>query len=133
MAKREGELKATFVRELRRQLPGLVVLAHQDIRTVGIPDLSVTGNGRTSWLEFKHGNPHFASQGYQELTCMRLAAGGFCRYVIFHENADGTAKRTMIVHPKMLKEMIPESFTTGFNHKWLCEWVREVHWGNDHE
>lgn len=36
---------------------GFTVLAHEDIRNPGIPDRSVTGQGRTLWFEWKHLKP----------------------------------------------------------------------------
>lgn len=66
------------------------------------------------------------------MVCTRLAAAGYCRYIIFWESEFGTAKRTMIVHPKNILDrvgihMTPEEVTPGFDHKWLVEQIRSWH------
>jgi hypothetical protein len=126
MKKNETGIRSALVEEFK-SLVGFVLLRHEDIRTVGMPDASLTGYGNTSWMEFKHATPDFTSSGIQELTMLRLAAAGFARYVIWHEKADGTAKRTLIVHPKNLKTMEPEEWCVGFNHKWVVEYFRRRH------
>lgn len=127
IAKREAELKSEFFKELKRQLPDFLLLAQA---SAGAPDKGIVGNGRTSFLEFKHATPQFLSPGNQELFCMRLANAGFCRYVIWWEAGQG--QRTMIVHPRKVHErqgwlMVPEEVTPGFDHKWLVSYVKQVH------
>lgn len=123
----ESGLKAALLKEMRLQLPGFVIQAHADGLRSGVPDWSVDGNGRTSWLEFKHATPDFSSRGIQELTMLRLAAASYARYVVWWENAQGTGKRTLIVHPKNLKDLVPEAWCVGHNHRWLVEWIRARH------
>ena len=125
MPKRESELKAALMRELRAQLPGYVHLRHEDRFTSGHPDISITGCGRTTWLEAKHATPKFDSDGIQELTMLRLAAAGSAYYVIWHEK--NSVKKTMIVHPKHLHDLMPETFCVGFDHKFIVEYVKKVH------
>ena len=127
--KRESELKAALREVLLAALPGFVLLQHADLR-YGVPDWSITGFGRTTWLEFKHATPTFDSSGIQELTCMRLANAGNCRYVIWQEN--GKCQRTMIVHPREVHRrtgwaLQPEKFCVGFDHRWVVEYLRGVH------
>jgi hypothetical protein len=108
-----------------------VVLNHEDIREGGHPDKSITGNGMTSWLEFKHATPQFESVEQQRLTCHRLSHQGFCRYVIWWEDKKGQNKKTFIVHPSKLSssDLITdaEEWTDGFDMQWLCEYVRRIH------
>jgi hypothetical protein len=47
----EHDFKAKAVAALRQE--GLTVFSHEDRYTPGVPDLSATGNGRTSWIEAK--------------------------------------------------------------------------------
>ena len=136
--KREAELKGLFVAELRRQLPGFILLQYA---TAGAPDREVIGQGRTSRWEFKHATPHFDSPGLQELTCTRLASAGHCRYIIWCESPQGNQQRTMIVGPSQLwsrrkeaqqgavdaRSLIPEAWCSGYNMAWLVEQVRKVH------
>jgi len=82
----------------------------------------------TTW-EFKHATPDFDSPGLQELTCMRLAASGHCRYVIWQESRHGSGKRTLIVHPDKVhdKSLVHEDACVGFDHRWLVEYIRKAH------
>ncbi|MCR4301824.1 MAG: hypothetical protein NUV51_09460 [Sulfuricaulis sp.] len=125
--KQESLLKSALVRTLKEQLPGFIVLRHEDVRTSGIPDISVTGGGRTSWIEVKHATPHLETRGIQELTCLRLAGAGFCRYLVYQENKRGNGKRTLIVHPKHIGDMLPETFCVGYDHRWVAEYLRKIH------
>lgn len=103
--------------------PGFVPLRHEDVRTSGIPDLSYTGLGKTSWWEFKHATPDWSTSGIQELTCMRLAVSGICRYVFWHEVDD--FRETRIYVPG--KMQTPELAMPGFHFEQLAELMRSYH------
>lgn len=125
--KQEGRLKTAFRGELERQLPTFLILGLAD---AGGPDRLIVGNGVTSFWEFKHATPDFASPGNQVLFCARLDVQSYCRYVIWQER-DGL-KRTMIVQPRVVLErngwnVGPESFCVGFDHRWLVGQIRKVH------
>jgi hypothetical protein len=122
--KREAEYKSSLMRELRATLK-CVALRHEDRFTSGIPDISVTMGGRTSWWEAKHAQPSITSEGIQELTMLRLAACGYARYIIWEERRG--SKRTLIVHPKRLKTMEPDVFIVGFDMRWLVDQIRLAH------
>jgi hypothetical protein len=128
-SKREAELKSAFTAEMKMYLPGFLML---QFATAGAPDRAIVGYGRTTMWEFKHGTPGFMSQGLQELMCMRLAAAGHCRYVIWQEHANGNAQRTLIVHPKVINErkgwaLVPEAWCAGYDMKWLVGYIQEEH------
>lgn len=122
----ENKYKAKLVEQFRKDEPEGVTLAHQDLRTGGVPDITHTNYGSTKWIECKHGNPNFDSKGIQELTMKRLAAKGFARYVIWLEEADGTNKRTLIVHPNNLKSLVAEETYAGFNHRLVVDYISRV-------
>lgn len=124
--KREAELKAELTREIRRSLPSFMI---QLFATPGAPDRLIAGAGRMTTWEFKHGTPGFESPGIQELTCMRLAQSGHCRYVIWSENRHGTGQRTLIVHPNKVhdKSLVHESACIGFDHRWLVDQIWKAH------
>jgi hypothetical protein len=122
VSKREAELKAALTKELRRCLPHLLVLQYS---TAGAPDREIIGCGVTTRWEFKHATPGFVTDGLQELTMLRLAVAGHARYVIWEEKRD--VKRTMIVHPNHIGDMLPEAFCPGFDMRWLVERIREAH------
>jgi hypothetical protein len=127
--KQEAQLKSAAMRELRRQCPSFVV---QQFATNGSPDRSITGNGVTTMWEFKNGQPSFLSPRDQELMCMRLAAQGHCKYVVWQESRTGTGQRTMILHPRQVHErsgwaFVPEAWSVGFDHRWLAGQIRKAH------
>src|SRR6266852_4323907 len=112
--KQESFLKSQLMATIRRELPNFVALRHEDVRTSGIPDLSMTGYGKTSWWEVKHATPTFSSNNLQELILMRLAATVTAYYILYHELKGN--KRTLIVHPKQLNNLLPETGCSGFDH-----------------
>lgn len=91
----EKSLVESLVRIARRELKGFVVFKHADRFTHGVPDISSTGSGKTTWWEVKHADPTFDSPGIQELTMKRLDAAGYARYIIFRQQP----KMTFIVRP----------------------------------
>lgn len=127
--KREAALKSALFQELKRQLPEFRVLQYA---TAGAPDRSIVGGGFQSNWECKHGCPTFISPGNQELFCMRLAVAGHCRYILWTETANGANKRTLIIHPRAMHERASwtpeaEAACAGFNHRWLVDYIKQVH------
>jgi len=123
--KRETPLKAALMAEIRMALPRYQAFRHEDVRSIGIPDLSVTGHKITSWWEAKHATPDFFTFGLQELTCKRLAVAGFCRYIVWYEVGDDL--RTLIVHPRDLHSLTPEAEAAGHDHRFVATFMRQVH------
>lgn len=124
----EADCKGSFVKALREALPHFVVFRHEDHFTHGLPDISVTGNGRTSWIEAKYANPSFKSKGIQNLNMRRLAKAGIAFYVVFWYNVK-VGKRTYVVSPENLDDP-PETwdiYVEGFDYKWLVEVVKQTH------
>jgi len=130
--KREAELRSRFMKTMRSDWPGAIALRHEDVRTVGIPDLSVTYGGSTSWWEFKHGTPDFQSMELQAHTCRRLAANGFCRYIIFRED-DELEPAIFIVHPRDIDAWkdggtgLYEAMISRFDYLWLVQYIKLIH------
>lgn len=89
------------------ELPGAEVIKHADAATGGIPDLSVTYNGRTSWLEVKllrRGQTLESELEPRQLaTCRRLerASGARCWIVAFRR--PGTMQHTLIYRPTRIR------------------------------
>lgn len=86
----EATLKSALVKELRTSCPFAVVLRHEDKITSGIPDMSFTDGGSTSWWEAKLANPGFKSKGIQELMMLRLGRRGKAFYIIWDIPRDFT-------------------------------------------
>ena len=125
--KREAELKSRFGQELRRQLPGFLILSYA---TNGAPDREIVGNNISSRWECKHATPDFQSPGDQELLCCRLAAAAHCRYVIWWER--GAVQKTLIAHPLAVMrrtnwDLEVEAQCEGFDMRWLVEYVGRTH------
>lgn len=120
----EASIRATFVAKAKAQLPGFVILRHEDKIASGIPDMSVTGNGRTTWIETKFARPRLTSTGIQELMLTRLAAAGSAYYLIWEEK---DLRRTLIVRPKHLQALTPEEEFFGFDHDSVIDWLRRLH------
>lgn len=120
--KREAWLKSQFFQTLKMMQPRYYVLHHS---TRAAPDYSISGDGRTTFWEFKHATPDFESPGDQELMCMRLALASFCRYVIWKE----PGPRTLIVRPHYVhdRSLVADARCDGFNHSWLVEEIVKVH------
>lgn len=132
IGKREGKFKQALRDRIKVALPAFYVLSHVDA-TNGIPDLSISGNGTTTWWEFKHGTPDFTSRGVQVMTCRKLAAASFCRFVVFWENGAGE-KRTYILHPSQVvfgrnsdTILSVDCYTEGFDYDWLIDQIKRAH------
>jgi len=115
--------EAAFITHLTghlRKATKFVVFKHADRFTHGVPDISMTGNSVTSWWELKVADPEFDSPGIQELTMIRLAAGGCARYLIY---SHGTIR---IVEPRNLRNWngnIPHPYDV----KWLIDEMLFIH------
>lgn len=127
----EGELKSKQSDAIRDIMPGFVLQLHQQIRGKGTPDMSLDGLARTSWWELKHGTPKFLSPGIQEVTCCRLAAASFCRYIIYFDN--GHRKETQIVRPVDVRDRLDfnsirvEYSWPGFDFGAVAYFMRQIH------
>jgi hypothetical protein len=114
--------------KLAKELPDYVAIRHEDVRTSGIPDLSISGNGATSWWEFKHATPSFEYKGVQHDTMLRLALQSHhARYIVYWETASGLAMRTMIVHPADIATLDTDYSTKGHDHGFVVDYIRNVH------
>jgi hypothetical protein len=71
----ESYLKSAVCKKLKATLPGAVVFRHEDKFTGGIPDISVTWNDHTCWVEVKYDRPKSRAKvtGQQKLTLGRLS------------------------------------------------------------
>ena len=132
----EKTLVSALIEILERELLGAVVFNHADRMTAGIPDVSVTWNGWTSWLEAKYANPSFEVKGIQKLMMGRLAAQGLAWFIIYEHV---TENRTLIVHPQYIVHHrkstlkvplleLPNNFPSadGFNHQSVVDFLKKV-------
>lgn len=119
----ESSLTRQLIAVIEQQMSGAVVLKHADRYTSGIPDMSVTWRGVTTWWECKHAKPRFKSQGLQELIAARLAMhSAGCRYIIFG------ATRTYLVHPDQLHTWRDAAqYCNGYDLTWVVKRIEEFH------
>lgn len=137
MSHREAKLKSALFQRVKEDEPSFLVL---QLATAGAPDREVVGNGRVSHWEGKHGTPRFVSHGNQELMCQRLEIQGYCRYILWLEDAYGDSKRTLIVQPRYIRHVIAqlphfqditcEASATGHSHAFVSDFIRKVHRGH---
>lgn len=132
MIKQEANLKRALKQLIYRELPNFYIISHEDVSKSGIPDWSISGNKKTSWLEFKHATPQFESDEIQEITCCSLAATSFCRYVIWRQYGEEGPKETLIVHPNSVRlrkdyGLKIENAAEGFDHQFVLNYIRGIH------
>ena len=124
----ESDIKSRLCRMLRERAIQLgefwLILRHEDSVITGLPDISISANGKTTWWEVKYGNPLFQTTGSQKLLCRKLAMTSFCRFLVFRETKDGKNRMTAIVNPIEATEY---QSVGGFNYEWVIEYIRGVH------
>lgn len=89
----------------------MVILRHEDHYTAGVPDVSISFNNRTLWLEIKF--DRLRSRGIQRETLRRLK-GYFVSY-----------RRDKIVNVISVVSSIETITTTGFGHDVVIDFVRD--------
>jgi len=123
----EAQLKTALMQYLRGALKRYVIIRHEDRFTHGIPDISATGEGVTSWIEVKHANPRFKTKGIQELTMLRLSRAGLAFFVVYWEQ--DKHQKTFIVDPAHIgNPMVTWSNQVdGFSHQFVQSYLEELH------
>lgn len=105
-----------------------VVFKPNDRATSGIPDISFTAGGRSSWWEVKHAKPFVKGTGLQHLTCRRLAAAGICWYIIYQ--TCGGKLSTHLVRPSELTgsgAFVSVAQVSGFDHLFVLQFMMKEH------
>ena len=130
----EQTLKRGLMAEIKRVFPASVPLRHEDRFTSGIPDISLSLGGKTSWWEVKLADPQCKSKGIQQYLCQRLNAASFCRYVIYQRGIPrGRSKRpgrVVIVPPQYFEEWAKDGIVVsenGFDHIEVVRYMAGAH------
>lgn len=131
----EATCKAATIQRCKTLMPGCVILRHEDLFRSGVPDMSVTWHGRTSWWEAKVAWEGREPTGkkQQKITCFRLAEHGICFYVIFtvSKGQNSGIIRTEIVHPSNVLHGAwpyrPVTGWTGLAYREVAEFMRSKH------
>lgn len=121
-----------YLRTLRAALPHAVVLKHPGTAfSKGVPDMSLTLNGRTSWWEFKYTIDarirNHADFGLQLVMCLALAAAGTCYYVVLSDDND--ERRIHIVEPRAIDRETRRytGIDGGADYAWLVKRMAKEH------
>lgn len=131
----EASLKAQLCAALRK-LPHSKVIRHEDIFTAGVPDISVTYAGHTTWLEVKHlkKSKRVPKNSVQLITAIELARAGRCRYVLYFESKGD--RQTVIVHPRLVHLWPDDGLAgdelervAGFSHEFVVDYILRTHQG----
>lgn len=79
----EASQTRAFLKRLRERYPAAVVFKHNDLRTGGIPDASVTFSGATVWIEFKRGKPTLTEIQKRTMQRLHVASAGRAIVIVF--------------------------------------------------
>jgi hypothetical protein len=97
----EAKVTAKLLGVLRSRFSAAVIFKHWD-RQGGVPDVSFTWNGFTTWIEVKLVKDREPSwRGLQDLKLRKLAESGSAFYLIYDQPGD----RLAIYQPRVLDEV----------------------------
>jgi hypothetical protein len=129
----EAKYKGLLGDQFKLDWPWVVWQRHEDHFAYGIPDISVTGGGATTWLEAKVLNPRLKSKRIQEVQLLKLGTQGRAWYIIWDLRVK-TQPLTRIVHPKQVVNRLfldttehDERTYTGIDHRSVVEFIRSTH------
>lgn len=133
----ESQVKGLLAKKLR-DLTGWAVIRHEDHTRSGVPDMSATGEGMTSWWEVKAGTPTspWETKDIQHLTAMKLARHGHCEYIIFEKEDDGVCLVSLAAplfvgntRAGDVRDQWRSQSTSwrGFDYDWVIKEIRKVH------
>jgi hypothetical protein len=126
--KSETEVKGKLVKYLKQELRNAVIFRHEDKYSAGIPDISLTDNGFTLWIEVKHVTPKkpFKSTGLQTHTAQRLENRGRCVFVIFEETKE-EHQLTVIMFPKFIDKFnTGKMIIQGFDFQFILDFIKNT-------
>jgi len=110
---KEAHIVAKIEEQVKKQLPGAVWLKLNDYSTTGIPDVTITYGGRTTFVEVKLLRPNETRAQFikhfdklQLATCRLLERQGRCLYfIVFGDSAS-------IVRPSTLARYLENESNT---------------------
>ena len=137
----ETTVRRALMRQLQIDLPDALPLRHEDLFTKGIPDLSLSYAGHTSWWECKYtATNQCATTKVQRYLCEQLDLRGFlCRYIIFRRGHNGKWPREIrVVKPHDVHgtawRHVGRTISTGaFDYAALVRYIQEEHERHSHQ
>ena len=126
---RESDLKRRLVKAILATHPGAVVYRHEDAFTAGIPDISVTWAGLTSWWEVKHEPLGRTSKltKLQEHELRRLARQTVAGCITYRERVRAGGKVTVLELFTPLASENPITQWPGYSHASVVEAIHVYH------
>lgn len=123
----ESTLVTQLKNALRAAMSGAVVIKHHDAITAGIPDLSVTWSGTTTWLEVKYANPKLLKRELQHQVMLSLErqGQGSAYYVLYVARS---FPHVVVCLPSQLDDrMFTHRNYTGFEHTAVAQFIKQRH------
>ena len=123
----EATVRRSLMKTFKTSCPTAVTIRHEDLFTKGIPDLSVSYDGKTSWWEIKYANPSCTTTKIQQFVCDDLNDHGFlCRYIIFREDP----RQIRVVHPHAFRDWKTTGLVISegaFDYQALVDYIKRIH------
>jgi predicted HAD superfamily Cof-like phosphohydrolase len=118
----EAYLKSRLVKACREVMPGGVAQRHEDKFSGGVPDLSWSWHGVTSWLEAKYARRGRRAEPteLQKIRIDDLRRAGVLTYVLTYRERVGKS-----VH--LLHCWDEGRAANGFDHRQVARWIRDDH------
>ena len=122
----EATLKRNLVKAIKSAMPGAVVFRHEDQFTAGIPDISVTWAGITTWWEVKYSPIGRSSkptklQDYPLDQLSRQSTAGLITYAETKRHGKAVIFRDYADNPVNTTEL------TGWNHVAITSLIQGFH------
>lgn len=118
----ESYLKRAVCQKLKENMQGAVIFRHEDKFTGGLPDIAVTWDDHTCWVEVKYDRPKSRAKvtGQQKLTLSRLMRHGRSLLLTYEESKD---------HSKWTRIQSGNGTTLGirknFDHQWAANMIQD--------
>lgn len=137
----EATVKQSLVQAMRKSMNGSLIFRHEDRHIFGVPDISCSWNGVTTWWEVKFATPQFQLTEIQMLNCIKLSKqGSKCGFIVFQKGHTfskgnglwiGEDSSTHIINPNKMPEWTidqPSWFQcVGHDYKGVAEYIQGEH------
>lgn len=123
----EGDLKRKLCKAVAQAMPGAVIFRHEDKFSAGVPDVSITWGGVTTWWEVKFEPLGQTSRPtkLQLYTLERLAKQGHAGLILYRERKREGGKNSHV----WLADNDQDTVKTipGYDHGTVARLINKVH------
>jgi len=126
----EATIQAALLPKIRAGLPGSVVTKHSERLVAGVPDVSVSWRGLTTWWELEHWNPKRSEDPRQDFLIAKLSVQAPVRYVIYLGSKHKHGPRTLVAAQLVLalSATFQESLgVLGYNHDHVVTEIKRLY------